>query len=216
MLSAGSNPLSDIGTFCLVHREKIAEEIVSLVGTNTGKWILDLTSTSLFSLLSYWGDRFYQLDVYCDDSKPLHQTDMFDHMVNRLDRVYQRWGDKERLITFNLTRPPQMVRSEDYFGVQIADVLASALRHALENQEAPEAKSWLEQLMPYIGDGSVWPDFDTLDLNTPEAFVNGMLLHELTARSIKRKNLFDGIPAFIAAAHASFPRFQRGHRKRKR
>lgn len=206
--SAGSDPLSDIGTFCLIHREKIAEELNSLIGTRTGKWILDLTSGSLFSILSYWGDRFHQLDVYCDDAKPLQKIELFESMVNRSERIYQQWGDKERLFTFNLTRSPQLVCSEQFYGVQIADVCASSLRHALENPDSPEAQEWMEFLTPRISDESVWYDFDNLDLETPEAFINGMLLRELVDRSLRKESLFDNIPEFIAAAEACYQEFR--------
>ena len=211
--NAGSDPLSHIGTFCLLHRDKIAEETISLIGTNTGKWILDLTSGSLFSILSYWGDRFHQLDVYCDDAKPLQKIEIFESMVNRLDRTYQQWDDRERLFTFNLTRSPQLVRSEQCYGVQIADVCASSLRHALENPDSAESKGWMELLTPRISDESVWYDFDNIDLNTSEAFINGMLLHELVDRSLRKENLFDNIPEFIEAVKASYPEFRRRHIK---
>jgi hypothetical protein len=210
VLAAGADPLSHVGTFCIIHRQKIAEELDGLDGTPTGKWILDLTSSSLFSILSHLGERGYQLDVFCDDAKPLRGNDiMFEAMVNRTDRAYIRFGEKERLLTFNLARSPRLVRSQDHFGVQVADVLSSALRYALENRQDAEAQGWLDELLPSISDESVWPDPKALDLKTAEAFTNGVLLHELIDRSLQRQNLFHGIPELIAAARADFPEFQR-------
>ena len=36
-----------------------------------GGWTLELTITSIWSLLGYWGERFESIRVYCDDSLPL-------------------------------------------------------------------------------------------------------------------------------------------------
>jgi len=47
------NPLHQIGTFCLIHNRKITKEISELHETEHGKWILDLTTTSLFSILGH-------------------------------------------------------------------------------------------------------------------------------------------------------------------
>ena len=60
--------------FCSAHAETIAEETETLRPETdaTGKWALDLTSSSLFSLLFHgWGHRYPLLRVLCDDSKPL-------------------------------------------------------------------------------------------------------------------------------------------------
>jgi hypothetical protein len=135
-------------------------------------------------------------------------------MVNRTDRAYIRFGEKERLLIFNLARSPQLVRSQDHFGVQIADVLSSAVRYALENRQDAEAQEWLKDLLPSISGESVWPDPKVLDLKTAEAFANSVLLHELIDRSLHRQNLFHGIPELVAAARADFPEFRRREKRR--
>lgn len=40
------------------------------LGEGAGKWILDITTTCLFSSLGKWGQEIDILDVYCDSSKP--------------------------------------------------------------------------------------------------------------------------------------------------
>ena len=99
--------------------------------------------------------------------------------------------------------------SEDHFGVQIADVLSSALRHSLAHRDDDEAQIWLKDLLPSLSGESVWPEPQTVNLDTPEAFANAILLHELIDRSLQRENLFDGIPELIATAREDFPEFQR-------
>jgi hypothetical protein len=71
------------------------------------------------------------------------------------------------------------IRSHDYYGVQIADVLASCIRYVFEHRNDAEAQQWLKQLLPQISKESVLFDPDVLDLNTPEAFANTVLLQEL-------------------------------------
>jgi hypothetical protein len=58
LVIGGDDPLAHIGAFCLIHQKKIAEELVDLRDADDAPWMLDLTTTSLFSVLGYWGDRF--------------------------------------------------------------------------------------------------------------------------------------------------------------
>ena len=52
------SPILDmILTFCLAHRDAINEELNSLKGESVGKWVLDLTTTCLTSVLSEWGQK---------------------------------------------------------------------------------------------------------------------------------------------------------------
>jgi hypothetical protein len=201
MLVTSEDPLSQIETFCFMHRRKIAEEIEALESA-LGAWSLDLTSTSLFSTLSYWGGKYRQLDVYCDHAKPLERQEIYQAMVGRTERIYQEMGGVKRLLTFNLARMPQLVPSHKYFGVQVADVLASAVRHALQQRQDKEAQQWLRTLLPSISDQSVWFDPSTLDLDTPEAFANAVVLQILVDRSLRGENLFKDMPEMIARARA--------------
>ena len=72
-----------------------------------------------------------------------------------------------------------------------------------------KAQTWLGDLMPSLSGESVWPNRGTVDPDTPEAFANAVVLHELINRSLKRENLFDGIPELIVTARADFPEFQK-------
>jgi hypothetical protein len=140
LVIGGDDPLAHIGTFWLIHQKKIAEELVDLRDADDAPWMLDLTTTSLFSVLGYWGDRFDQLAVYCDDSKPLERTPIFKHFVNRQDKSYQSFFGYKRLLIPNLAHPVNLVRSFDYPGVQIADVFASTCRSALHHRTEPDGR----------------------------------------------------------------------------
>ena len=106
-----SNPLGKILTFALCHRGRIAQEMKDLSGSDSArKWTLDLTTGALFGLLSYWGERFDSLDVYCDRSKPLEvDQPVFNVMIGRQERIYQRLGTRKFALTFNLARPIRLL-----------------------------------------------------------------------------------------------------------
>jgi len=56
--------LDGIKTFCIHHRDTINQELNSLRGTDIGKWILELSTSALFSILCDWGKEFNQLKVF--------------------------------------------------------------------------------------------------------------------------------------------------------
>jgi hypothetical protein len=191
------DPLSQLGTFCMLHKERIAEELLDLKQVEGGSWTLDLTTTSLFSILGHWGDRFDQLAVYCDEAKPLQNAPLFKHFINRQDKTYQSLWGYERLVTPNLAHDVNLVRSHDYAGVQLADVLASACRKALQDRKDPEHQKWLDALVPRISTESVWYDAAQIDLNNGNATINALVLNELMDRSVKGRDLLEGMELFV-------------------
>jgi hypothetical protein len=208
-----SNPLQAIGLFAMLNRRAIIEELDAIRGDgSTPNWVLDLTTTSLSSVLCYWGERYEQLDVYCDRSKPIEaEADFLKHMVGRKDRTRFRIFGKERQLTYNLLRLPEMADSRKYPGIQIADVIASAVAGAFQNRwkEQPDngEREWMKLARQSLLDDNIWPDLDNVDLRLPTPFVNSSLLLELAERSLKRQDLFDGIPEFIEAMHRIYPKF---------
>lgn len=202
-----SGPLGQILTFTLCHRDRIANEVGKLKGIDgVSKWALELTQTSLYWLLSYWGERFECLDVYCDQSKPL-ETDLqiFDMMIGRRDKIYQRLGShREVALTFNLNGPIKLVNSHQSHGVQIADVLSSSIAHALKHPDEEHSKTWLTLVADMIGDESVIPDPQMLDLSQRDPFINALVLRELVDRSVKGSSLIAGMDEFIAFAQYAY------------
>lgn len=204
--------LTAIGTFAVIHQEAIKEEVLSFREPGVPNWILDLTTTSLFGLLTDWGQRARQLEVICDESKPL-KGDMlvFDSMVNRKDSFYVHFQNKERPFSFNLRAPIQMANSKTVPGLQIADVLASATayvwRSAYRGSRTDETRKWGELLKGHFGDDNIWPDLSYADLATPKCFANTLILHELIERSIKKEDLYPGLPYLFRAAIHLHPEF---------
>jgi len=216
-----SDPLAAISVFAMINRGVIQEELGSIRGDGaTPHWILDLTTTSLFSVLSYWGEVYDELDVHCDRSKPIEaELDILKVMVGRRDHVRLQMFGKHRQYTFNLVDLPKLVDSTKHPGIQVADLFASAAARAFQQRywgkASPVEDEWLERCRECVLDDNVWPDLDQIDLRRRRAFVNAAVLIELTERCLKKQNLFEGMPGIMAAAYEIFPRFLRdnpGHR----
>lgn len=137
-----------IQEFCVRNQKEIFEEIDSLRDLSVGKWILDLTVACLNPVLWHWGTKFESLEVYCDDSKPLEsylREGVFDAMIGRTDKQTFELGGHSQQITYNLSKPIQLVTSDSAPGIQIADVLSSALGHALQNRAEEYSGMWLRK-----------------------------------------------------------------------
>jgi hypothetical protein len=214
LVQIDGNPMQSIATFAMLHRASIEEELRD-THQNPGvpNWILDLTSTSIYSVLCAWGELYDQLDVYVDRSKPLEsETDIMHAMVDRTEKARLRLFGKERAYSFNLTALPTFVNSKDHPGVQLADVIASALASAFQarwrDQSTPELDAWVTTARPSILPDCILPDLRHANPQTQEGFVGAMLLRELVQRSLHQEDLFGGIPEFIEYAVESYPEYK--------
>jgi hypothetical protein len=209
-----TNPLEAVATFATLHRNKIREELRPYhQNPTTPNWILDLTTTSIFSVLCSLGELYDQLDVYIDRSKPLEtEGDILHTMVNRKDKIRVRMFGKERPYSFNLTKLPSFVNSKDHPGIQLADVIASALASALQgrlrNQVDKQGQGWLALALPATLEDCILPDLKQADPHERSAFVNSALLMEVIDRSLKKESLFDGIPEFLHRMHQNYPAYR--------
>jgi hypothetical protein len=208
-----SDPLEAISLFAMLNRDAIVEELENYHDGSTPNWILDLTTTSLFGALQHWGERFDELEVFCDRSKPLEaEHDSLKAMVGRTDHFRVNMFGKDRQYTFNLVQIPQLVDSMDHHGIQIADVFASAVAKAQQNAYRGQAdesdREWLSLVRESMLPDNIWPDLRHADPRGKLAFVNGMLLIELASRCVQKQDLFEGIPELIAFAHEAYPQYR--------
>lgn len=192
--------LKQITEFAILNKEAVISELSSLEGTMTGKWILDLTNTSLFSLLGEWGEEYEELIAYCDKSKPLDDDqDIFNAMVGRTDKVHMNYEDFKAPITFNLKEPLNLVDSKDFYGIQIADAIAGAFAYAFdENKEEDEYKlKWKKMGETHLSQTNLFPDLSYLDTTSSEVQLNTILLRELLDRSQRGVSLTENIGFYI-------------------
>lgn len=190
--------LEQICDFAIHNKEAVIEELDGYAGNGSGKWVLDLTNTALFSLLAEWGQEYDQLTAYCDQSKPLSEDqEIFNVMVNREDKIYSHVANMNSPITFNLKEPLKLVDSKIFHGVQLADAIAGAFAYACDNENQDEyAKKWRGMIEEHVIFGSVFQNYDYLDWNKLEVQRNAVLLQELTERS-KNGHSIEDIGEFI-------------------
>src|ERR1039458_5111886 len=185
----------------------IAKELSVVYGDgHTPNWILDLSVTSLFSILSAVGQGHQTIEVFCDESKPLLvNREIFDKMVDRPDMPTRMHFWDNRPFGFNLSVEPKFVDSKTHPGIQIADVIAATANYCMQHRTEPHSQRWFGMLKESLSDCSILPDLDYADLQQRDGFVGAMILRELLDRSLRKADLFDGMPEFIACARESFP-----------
>jgi Protein of unknown function (DUF3800) len=197
--------------FALAHRDAVLGELESVRGLGAiGNWVLDLSDTAVSSLLCHWGERFNELDVYCDRSKPLEALRLaFDCMVGRTDKTYVTMDGRTELMTYNLVRPIQFVDSAEHKGVQLADVIASALLYALRHRDDPECLDWLRQFdtTHALNPNCNLPNTECVDLRKPEAVTNYTVFIELMKRTMEGRDLLDRMPEFIMVTAKNAPAY---------
>jgi hypothetical protein len=172
-----------------------------LNGTGVGKWVLDLTDTALFHQLAAWGQKFNQVEVHCDESKPLEgKSKLFNVMIQRTDKKYVEAFGESHPITFNMSKEIQIVDSKDFPGIQIADLIAAATSYFLTGNRDTYADEWSEYLGPRIMKQSILPDFEHVNLDDLKVKRNALILEELVDRSRRKISLLDGMPEYMTAA----------------
>lgn len=199
------DPVEQLISFCIYNRGPILRELERV--RDGGGWTLELTLTSLWSLLAHWGDRAASIRVSCDQSVPIrdHQ-DFINMMVGRKDKAVVELGGRRSSYLFNLAEPISLVESHDSPGVQLADVMAAAARHAFEENRDEWARTLFRRMLAAgsLHDGSMYPDVDYVDIRQKEPCVNYLLLLELVRRSKVGESLINGIPQFLAVAQATY------------
>ncbi len=198
--------LSLINDFCIYHSNTISEELNSLKGTSTGKWILDLTCTSLASLLADWGQQFEELQVFCDQSKPLQeQPDFFNIMVGNKKKIYIDVGEKSFPASFNLKEKINYVDSKRHPGIQIADIFAGASKFVFQEGYIDNSKKisrlikirWTNYISNCFTDYSVIPDREHLDMSKISNQLNMALFYEIMDRTYNSEPILKEIEFFI-------------------
>src|ERR1039458_9850884 len=83
----------------------------------------------------------------------------------------------------------------------------SAARTGRRGTLTNELRQWHGMLKEHFSDDNIWPDLSYADLSNPKCFANTMILHELIDRSIKKEDLYEGLPDIFRAALKLHPKF---------
>lgn len=191
--------------FARGYREVIVEETRSLEG-GVGKWILDLTSTAVFSLLAAWGERHPVIEVVCDDSKPLRAIhDTFDVMIDRTDNPVVHMFGKSRPITWNMSGKLQFASSTSHAGVQLADLIAGVASTIPTDEDNVDIQRLGESVVRHLQEDCILPDYDLINIDNDRALVNWIVLEQLADRADEGADPLEGMAGFYAAARQMAP-----------
>ncbi len=200
--------LGQISTFITCNRSALNEEIrASEAAGGLPRWILELTSTALMSLLaSLSGSDMRPLSVTCDESKPLlSQASVFNGFVGRMDCQSITFDGRPSQVTFNLAHEIKFADSTTTAGLQLADLVAGAAAFSMKRPTDDFAHFWRTTCCDTVHGNSILPDLEQCDLRTERAIVNAIVLGELVDRSIQRQDLLVGMGRFIRFAQATAP-----------
>ena len=206
----GSDPLGHLYNVARSNRDRLIGEIDAVRSSGfLSTWALELSMTGLHWLLAVWGEIFSELQVYCDDSKPLHASrEFFNVFVGRKEKAYVPFGDwVSPSFIYNLASPVIFVDSKSSTGVQIADIISSSISYALNHSNDVLSEQWIRH---YANDRTIYigPEHEYLDPLQENTYVNSVVLHELSDRSSSNRDLCEGMAEFIMAVKSLYPRFR--------
>jgi len=184
-------PIKYFLRFAYKYRDIILEEFKLKEEGNkiiTPDWLLDLTLTKINLMLGMWGEEYEQLEVYLDNSKPLFsEISMmcFDAMVNRKGNpVYMEFGGKRDIITYNLVRRPNLISSDESYGIQIADLLSSMFIKSALNAKFKKDEKSITSFKLFLENidnrGFIFPDIKYIQYDKyPLSFVNVQVFRQI-------------------------------------
>lgn len=195
-----------IAEFANLNSDHIQKEFESFAEEPEKRWVLELTSTSLDSLLAEWALDEPALEVICDDSKPLRAfVDIFNQLYYRAQNDSRpvvkstiEINGRSVAMGAKLTQPLILAKSKDHVGLQFADIFAGSLVHCMNSVNSEERRAWMPMLIQCIHKTSnILPESEYINFNTPEAKLNAAVLFELVKRSRKGESLLDGLGHFV-------------------
>jgi hypothetical protein len=160
---------------------------------------LDASITALHTLLLDWGQRFEQMNVFCDSSKPLKENqELFNKFVGRKEKKSLEFNRVLRPITYNISNPINFVKSNDYPGIQLADVIAYTSIYTLVN-DSQEISYWREPLISMASEFSIIPDDEAINPELFDVKRNHYLFIEIMRRTINGEDVLEDIQGVVLA-----------------
>jgi hypothetical protein len=193
-----SKILVQISEFAQYRADDIRRELASLAGTDTGKWVLEFTTTSLFRLLSYWGQEHESIDAICDKSGPLRNNqEIFNSMIGNKQMLSMNLNGQAHPLSFCLIGPLRLEDSQTTHGIQIADAIAAAANYVYSGAEDEFALQWRDiMLKPGVAMG-LFPEEHWTMQDRINTRLCGLILDELHKRAASGRDLVDGMIEFI-------------------
>ncbi|PDS35102.1 hypothetical protein CO665_27520 [Rhizobium anhuiense] len=199
--------LKEVLRFARGYRKLIDRESEHLRDSETGQWVLDLTSTALHSILAQGlGHRHRRVAVTCDESKPLlAMNEFFSIWIDRDEKLPINGENRMVMWRLNMARPITFGRSIDLPGLQIADLLAGITAEIYGPPDKNRLASLKPKLAPHLHENYILPDNDhPLDPDDPLARANLNVLRTLAARAELGHDALKGMEKVYKAAFKRF------------
>jgi hypothetical protein len=190
-LAGGDDPLTAIMAFCYAYRTGIMREIRTAgADPELKKWTMDISDAALAETFHHWGDDGEEIEVYCDESKPLRASaeNMRDMAMNGIPKeILEEYpGHFVQRPLVKIPKPVQFLDSKGSFvAIQLADVIAGAARFVLTEPENAEAKAFQAFIEPRYVKNCIKPRWECLDKNLATTGRNYLFLKELGKRARK-------------------------------
>lgn len=179
--------LSELLRFSRGYAERIKERTQHLRDdTESGKWVLDLTSTALMSLLvNGFGLKHRQLEVLCDESKPLQGiASEFDGFIDNDTAFPLHGGNRVVPARLNLAAPIRFGQSHDNPTLQIADLIAGLAAQLYGRNPPADLLGLKPQLDRHLHEDHILPaTAGDSQMSEAEKQANMIVLRHLAARA---------------------------------
>lgn len=216
LFATARNPLTEDGsehpfecilTFAYGYRERIIADNAKIneVTHDRGRWTLDLSASSLWSHLNYWGRTDRALEIICDTSKPLEAIvgqftgDERDPAIAR----QRAKGNKEPL-GWKLVKPVEFGDSRNHPAIQLADVIAGSAVW-IYTYGLPEGMEAIGELLQrHALPDSIFPDMEIVDPSKRQAAVNALILYDMAKRAERNGDPYENLEEMYRYAEISW------------
>jgi hypothetical protein len=182
------NPMNCFYDFCKNNIQRIENEIDFT--TPVERWLLDLTDTSLYSLLvTFAENNNEELYAFCDESKPLLScNDFINAFIGDKRILYNDLLGKKMRFNFNLAKQIEFKNSTNCLSIQITDCLVSSIYYAMLHKNEAFSKNILQLSdVAFDGEHSVLPVANGNVFSDNETSLNLHLLKELSRKITMEK-----------------------------
>ncbi len=175
---------------------------------DSGRWVLDLSASALWSHLNHWGRTGQPLSVWCDASKPLQAIiaqftgDENDPAIKRARTMHQHDGS----LGWRLAEPVSFVDSRDHPAVQLADVIAGTAVACLTKGIPNGFEETAERIKHRMLKDTILPDFDIIDFKKRAPAINSVVLYGLAQRAERGDDPHQNLAEIYQLAEASWDR----------
>lgn len=215
-VAGGDDPLTAIMAFCYAYRSGIMREMREVgADPDLKRWTMDISDAALAETFHHWGDGGDEIEVYCDESKPLRASAevMRELAMNGIPKELRAGypGHFPERPQVRIPKPVQFLDSKgSLVAIQLADVIAGAARFVLTEPDTAEAKEFQPLIEPRYVTNCVKPRWKVLDNTLAETGRNYLVLKELGRRARKGQDPNYAIELSLANIEAKVEEVMRG------